>query len=157
GIAPSRARDPMPMPPPPNPAPQPALTASHHEGATIDNAPAERPRPDGFEILEELGRGGMGVVYKARQFRPDRLVALKLLHAADGHLARFRREADAIARLQHPNVVLLYQVGEYRDRPYLIMEYAPGGPLSDRLRGAPLPCAEAARLVAVVARAVHAA
>jgi tRNA A-37 threonylcarbamoyl transferase component Bud32 len=114
-----------------------------------------------YELLEELGRGGMGVVYKARQMKVNRLVALKMIlaggHAGAGELARFRAEAQAVARLQHPNIVQVYEVGEHEGRPFFSMEYCPGGGLDRKLQGTPLPPQEAARLVEVLARAVHAA
>jgi WD40 repeat protein len=115
----------------------------------------------GYEILGELGRGGMGVVYQARQLRPERLVALKMIlaggHAGEADLARFRAEAEAVARLQHPNVVQVYEVGEHDGRPFFSLELCGGGSLADRLRGGPLAPREAAALVETLARAVHAA
>jgi serine/threonine protein kinase/tetratricopeptide (TPR) repeat protein len=122
-------------------------------------ASSEWPEVAGYEILGVLGEGGMGVVYRARQFRPQRLVALKMLRpggpAAAGDLARFRREAEAAARLQHPNVVSIYEVGEQDGRPFFSMEYVGGGSLAQQLAGQPQPPAEAAQLVETLARAVH--
>ncbi len=114
----------------------------------------------GYEILGELGRGGMGVVYKARQVRVNRIVALKMIlsgaHAAQNLLDRFRTEAEAVARLQHPNIVQIYEVGEHDHLPYFSLEYCPGG-LDRKLDGKPLKPQEAAGLVEQLARAMHAA
>ncbi len=125
-------------------------------------APAGMPGlVPGYEVLEELGRGGMGVVYKARQARLNRLVALKMIlsgdHARPAERARFRTEAEAIARLRHPNIVQVYEVGEHDGKPYFSLEFCPGGSLDKKLSGTPLPPREAARLVQTVARAIHAA
>jgi WD40 repeat protein len=115
----------------------------------------------GYEVLEELGRGGMGVVYKARQLSLHRVVALKMIlaggHAGTGELARFRTEAEAIARLQHPHIVQIYEVGEHEGRPYFSLEFCAGGSLDRKLGGTPLPANEAASLVETLARAMHAA
>jgi tetratricopeptide (TPR) repeat protein/tRNA A-37 threonylcarbamoyl transferase component Bud32 len=115
----------------------------------------------GYEVLEELGRGGMGVVYKARQVKLDRLVALKMIlagsHAGTEDLARLRSEAEAVARLQHPNILQIYDVGEHEGLPYLSLEYCPGGAFSKKLSGTPLPPAEAASLLVTLALAVQAA
>jgi urea transport system substrate-binding protein len=115
----------------------------------------------GYEILAEVGRGGMGVVYKARQSKLNRLVALKMIlsggHAGEADLARFRTEAEAVARLQHPNFVQVYEIGEHGGLPYLSLEFCPGGSLEHRLAGAPLPPREAAALVEVLARAMESA
>src|SRR5262249_53989313 len=116
--------------------------------------------PRHYELLGELGRGGMGVVYKARQVSLNRTVALKMLRwdAGDGaELARLRAEAEAVARLQHPNVVQIFEVGEQDGRPFLALEYVDGGTLAERLAGQPQPPRPAARLAATLARAVHAA
>src|SRR5262249_2260012 len=96
----------------------------------------------GFELLEELGRGGMGVVYRARQPKLGRVVALKMIRrgqADAAELARFRVEAEAIARLQHPNIVQVFEVGERDGMPFVALEYCPGGSLAERLRGTALP------------------
>jgi tetratricopeptide (TPR) repeat protein len=121
--------------------------------------PAPLPDVAGYEVLEELGRGGMGVVYKARQSGLKRVVALKMIQPAAGGvpLARFRAEAEALARLQHPHIVQVYEVGEHEGRPFLALELLTGGSLDRHLQGAPQPPRRAAQLVATLARAVHAA
>src|SRR6185436_13723961 len=91
----------------------------------------------GYEVLGVLGHGGMGVVYKARQRRLGRVVALKMINAGvtpPSARARFRVEAEAVAALQHPNIVQVYQTGEAGGRPFLAMEHVPGGSLADHLR-----------------------
>jgi len=119
------------------------------------------PRIPGYEILGELGRGGMGVVYKARQVKLDRLVALKMIlaarHAGEADLARFRTEAEAIAHLQHPNIVQVYDIGEHEGKPYFSLEFCSAGSLAQKLDGTPLPPKEAARLLETLARAMEAA
>jgi WD40 repeat protein/serine/threonine protein kinase len=124
--------------------------------AVADCSP-KLPEVPGYEVLEELGRGGMGVVYKARQTNLNRLVALKMIHsdAGDKDVARFRTEAEAIARLQHPNIVQVYDVGAVDGRLYLALEFVAGGTLKQRLTGTPLPPREAAALTEVVARAAE--
>ena len=113
-----------------------------------------------YEILSELGRGGMGVVYKARQKSLNRLVAIKMMRDArlssETDRARFRAEAAASAKLKHPNIVTVHEVGEHEGQPYFVMEYIEGSSLSQYLaeRG-PLPPREAARLLAEVAHAVQ--
>jgi tRNA A-37 threonylcarbamoyl transferase component Bud32 len=115
----------------------------------------------GYEILGELGRGGMGVVYKARQIKLNRLVALKMIlaggHAGEAELMRFRAEAEAIARLQHPHIVQVYEVGEHDGLPFFSLEFCEGGSLAKKLDGTPLPPREAVRLVETLAGAVQAA
>ena len=95
--------------------------------------------PDGFAILEELGRGGMGVVYKARHLRWNRAVALKTIGSGQmanaEELARFRTEAEAAARVQHTNVVQVYEVGEQNGQPYCVLEYVNCGSLARKLAG----------------------
>jgi serine/threonine protein kinase/tetratricopeptide (TPR) repeat protein len=115
--------------------------------------------PPGYEILGELGRGGMGVVYRARQMSLNRLVALKMIlapeHAGPHQAARFRAEAEAVARLQHPNIVQVHEVGDHDGRPFFSMELVEGATLADRIDGHPQPASEAAGLVEVLARAVQ--
>jgi serine/threonine protein kinase len=117
------------------------------------------PTVPGYEILGVLGRGGMGVVYKARQAGLNRLVALKMIlvgsHAGPDDLARFRIEAEAVAALQHPNIVQIYEVGEEGGLPYFSLELVEGGSLADRINGNPWPTRSATALVAALARAMH--
>ncbi|HVK18666.1 MAG TPA: serine/threonine-protein kinase [Fimbriiglobus sp.] len=118
------------------------------------------PAPPGYEILSTLGVGGMGVVYQARQVRADRVVALKIpLAAATDPEARvrFSTEGRAAARLQHPGIVQVFEVGEADQVPYMALEFCPGGSLVDRLDGTPLTPRAAAELVETVAQAVGAA
>jgi serine/threonine protein kinase/WD40 repeat protein len=118
------------------------------------------PEVPGYELLEELGRGGMGVVYKARQRGLNRLVALKMLlpfaAPTPEQLARFRTEAEALARLSHPNVVPIYEVGECAAGPYFSMEFIDGPSLSAYLDGRPCAPADAARLIELLAGAIDA-
>jgi serine/threonine protein kinase/tetratricopeptide (TPR) repeat protein len=113
----------------------------------------------GYTILSELGRGGMGVVYKARQLRANRLVALKMIlaggHASGAHLERFRIEGEAVARLHHPNIVQVYEVAEHEGHPYFSLEFLNGGCLADRLDGTPWVGKDAAALVEKLARAMQ--
>ncbi len=122
---------------------------------------AGAPVVPGYEILEVLGRGGMGIVYKARQVNANRLVALKMIlhggHASPADLQRFRTEAVAIARLQHPNIVAIYEVDEHQGTPFYSMELCSGGSLDRELSGTPLEAGKAAALVQVLAQAMHCA
>ena len=123
-------------------------------------APGALPRRfAGYDLLEELGRGGMGVVYKAWDPALQRLVAIKMIldgrHASPNDLARFRMEAQAAASLEHPNIVPVHQVGEFEGQAYFCMKYVPGQSLAVRVAAGPLPPPEAARIVALVARAIH--
>jgi serine/threonine-protein kinase len=123
--------------------------------------PVPLPVIAGYEILGILGRGGMGVVYKARQLKLSRLVALKMVlaghSAAPDHLERFRREAQAVAHLQHPHIVQIHDVGEHDGLPYFCLEFVPDGSLEEKLSGTPMPARRAAHLVELLARAIHAA
>jgi hypothetical protein len=119
-----------------------------------------RPEVAGYEILGELGRGGMGVVYKARHHSLNRLVALKMIlaggHAGEHELTRFRSEAQAVARLHHPNIIQIYEVGE-AGQPYFSLEFCEGGSLAQQLDGTPLPPLKAAELVETIAKAMDTA
>jgi serine/threonine protein kinase len=113
----------------------------------------------GFEIVRELGRGAMGVVYLSRQISLKRAVALKIIHHGSDpsceKLARFRAEAEAVARLQHPHIVQIFEVGEHAGEAFIALEYVEGGSLAGRLREAPLDVAAAVALMATIARAVQ--
>jgi tetratricopeptide (TPR) repeat protein len=119
------------------------------------------PTVPGYEILGRLGRGGMGIVYKARQQDLNRPVALKMILAGSDaeavDRARFRSEAESQARLQHANIVQIHQVGEAAGRPYLALEYVDGGSLAEKLAGQPQPPRSAAELIETLARAMHSA
>jgi serine/threonine-protein kinase len=124
-----------------------------------DESASRPPTIPGYEVLEPLGRGGMGVVYKARQTSLNRVVALKLLpaatHVGPQPATRFRTEAQAIARLQHPNIVQVYEAGEHEAVPFYSMEYVSGLSLARVLRDGPLPPRRAAECLEQVAHAVH--
>jgi tRNA A-37 threonylcarbamoyl transferase component Bud32 len=140
----------MPEVPPPAPSPPSSATGfSLSPGQTFGD----------FEILEPIARGGMGEVYKARQVILNRLVAFKKIlkdhHTDPQDLARFRVEAEAAARLQHPNIVPVYQVGGQDETLYLAMELVAGGSLAKELAGSPQPARRAAALVETLARAIH--
>jgi WD40 repeat protein len=124
-------------------------------------APSRPPGIPGYELHCELGRGGMGVVYKARHLALNRVVALKMIlaggHAGPAELARFKTEAEAIARLQHPNIVQIHEVGQHDGMPFFSLEFCAGGSLEKKLGGTPLPPKQAAALLEQLARAMDAA
>ena len=138
-------------------------SSSAHDAGTV--APrrwtAKPPHLSGYEVQDELGRGGMGVVYRAWDQRLHRPVAIKMLLAGDfarsDERERFEREAEAAAGLRHPNIVQVYHVGELEGRPYFTMEFVEGGSLDETLAVAPLAAGPAAALLATLAEAVQAA
>ena len=132
------------------------------EAVSTDESAAPRDLPQkigSYEIVAELGRGGMGVVYKARDLRLKRTVALKVIlagtHAADSERKRFQTEAESVARLKHQNIVQVYEVGESEGHPFLALEYCSGGSLADRLKGKRPSPREAAALVASLSDAME--
>ena len=126
-----------------------------------ESPPDEAPTVEGYEILERIGQGGMGIVYRARQHGLERLVALKMIrggsHAAPEHLARFRIEARSVARLRHPNVVQIYDVGQADGLPFVALELLEGGSLDHRVAGTPQPERASAELLVTLAGAIDAA
>jgi serine/threonine-protein kinase len=122
---------------------------------------SELPRIPGYDVVALLGRGGMGVVYKARHLRLNRFVALKMLitgtYAGPHERMRFQREAEAVASLRHPSIVQIYDVGDHDGWPYFTMELLDGGTLAQALAGVPQPARRAAELLTTLAGATHAA
>jgi serine/threonine protein kinase/tetratricopeptide (TPR) repeat protein len=130
-------------------------------GNLEDEAPAIPGAPEipGYRVLGELGRGGAGVVYKARQLSLNRVVALKVIHGGHhsmpGAVERFRAEAGAVARFQHPNIIQVYEVGEFEGLGYLTLEFAAGGSLETAIAGAPQDPGTSAALIEELAWAIH--
>ncbi len=114
-----------------------------------------------YHLLEKIGEGGMAVVYKALDTTLERHVAIKVIlpyrNLSEKFLARFKREARALAKLSHPNILKVFDYGEYENQPFLAMEYIPGGTLKDTLTGKPMPWQKAAQTLIPVARALEAA
>jgi serine/threonine-protein kinase len=139
-------------------------TPGPHSDAKMSDlwhAGAELPRIPGYEVEALLGRGGMGAVYKARQLRLNRSVALKMLlagaHAGPHERARFQREAEAVAGLRHAHIVQIYDVSDHQGWPYFTMEFVEGGSLAQTLAGTPQPAQKAASMLATLADAVQVA
>ena len=144
-----------------------AGTTCADTAATIMDSASDRsagpeealPEIPGYQVLRELGRGGMGVVYEARQNNLNRLVAVKLLpggrQATAAAQARFKAEVESIGRLQHPNLIQVFEVGELNGRGFYSMEYMADGSLEDRIASTPLPPRKAAELVEILARAMQ--
>jgi serine/threonine protein kinase len=120
---------------------------------------AEPQRFGDYELLHEVARGGMGVVYRARQMKLNRIVALKMILAgrlaAEDDITRFRTEAEAAARLQHPHIVAVHEVGEIDGQHYFSMDFIEGTSLAQKLQPGPMPGRVAARYIRLMARAVH--
>jgi serine/threonine protein kinase len=127
--------------------------------SSIRSTPGIPQHVGDYEILGILGRGGMGVVYKAKQKQLKRIVALKMilggLHASDEDLRRFRQEAEASARLQHPNIVQIHEIGEVDGKPYFSLEFVDGGSLANKMMNEPQAAFAAAQLIEILARAMH--
>ncbi len=141
---PGRSGPALPSPPVPDPA---ATPVAWQVGA--------------YEILGEVGRGGMGVVYKARHRGLNRVVAIKMVlageFASETERLRFQREAELAARVKHVNIVQIHEVGQLGDRPYISMEWVGGGTLAERLDGTPWPPRDAAKMIGALAQAIDAA
>jgi tetratricopeptide (TPR) repeat protein len=129
--------------------------------APADTGAPGLPEVPGYRLLGELGRGGMGVVYKAWQVDLNRVVALKMIlageHARPEDLVRFRAEAEAVAQLHHPHIVQIFEVGQHAGLPFFALEYLEGGSLHQTLQDTARPAREAAQLVETLARAMQAA
>jgi eukaryotic-like serine/threonine-protein kinase len=139
-------------------------SASGASGRRRDSGPVTLPMPrevGDYDILAEVGRGGMGVVYRARHRGLHRVVALKMVLAGEfmspAQETRFRLEAELAARVQHPNIVQVHEIGTHDGRPFLALEWVEGGNLASQLDGKPWPPGEAAALVETLARAIHVA
>ena len=139
----------------------PTIVLPRDSPAASASAAYEHIVVPGYQILKELGRGGAGIVYEARQLSLNRLVALKMLlrgkYSAESDLGRLRAEGAAIAQLQHPNIIQIYEIAEVGGLPYLALEYCAGGSLNRKIGGTPFPPEQAASLVEKLARAIHAA
>ena len=138
----------------PKEVPSTSVTVSQNS-----EGPSALPIIEGYELLSELGRGGMGIVYQARDLTLNRVVALKMIRPKlmidEGQLNRFSVEAKILAALKHPNVVQIYGTGEYNRSPYLSLEYCEGGSLASQLDGVPWQPLRASRVVANLARAIQ--
>ncbi len=125
------------------------------------SVPSQLPEIEGYEVRAILGTGGMGVVYTASHLKLNRVVALKMLlagpYAGPQEVARFVREAQAVACFQHPNIVQMYDVGDIGGRPYFTMEFVDGGSLAEALSGAPQLPSCAAEMIFTLASAVQSA
>ncbi len=133
-----------------------------HEPPEAAVARSFLPRAFGsYELIEEVARGGMGIVYRARQTQVNRTVALKVMaagqFASPDFVKRFRTEAETVASLDHPNIVPIYEVGECESQPFFSMKLVEGGSLAQRISNSksPIACRDAAELLAKLARAVH--
>ena len=149
------------LPPPPRPVPegvQHAARAMGRKPPAAQTLPSFSVNLPGYEILGELGRGGMGVVYRARHRQLNRDVALKMVlhgpHASPREWERLRAEAESIARLQHPHIVQIFEIGETEGCPYCALEYVDGGSLADEIHGTPQPHRAAVECVMALCQAI---
>lgn len=130
----------------------PSISSSERPSGILPTLP-------GYEIIAELGRAGMGVVYKARQLEPDRIVAIKMLRdgvvAGAEHFERFYTEAQILSGLCHPNIVQIYEVGESENRLYMVLQYARMGSLADCLLHYRFSVEESVKVIEILARATH--
>ena len=155
----SETIDDAPIPQPLTPSPDAATKQAADTGGGM-SADAAAPDVPGYQLLGELGRGGVGVVYKARQIGLNRIVALKFVRASEIRAkdqARFQAEAEAAAALQHPNIAQIHEIGRCEGRPFLSLEYCAGGSLTGRLQRDLMSPREAAKAVATLASAIQAA
>ena len=147
---------------------QPAGQRAEGEGPLSSNQVADPKSPieshrihyvGDYELLEEIARGGMGVVYRARQFSLNRIVAVKMMlsgqFASTAAVQRFRAEAESAANLHHPNIVAIHEVGEHDGQPYFSMDYVEGQDLGELVRERPLGAHQAARYLKTIAEAIH--
>src|SRR6266496_1316020 len=128
-------------------------------GSSTERASGVIHKLGDYELLEEIARGGMGAVYRARQISLNRLVAVKVLLAVEfaneASLKRFRGEAQAAGSLKHPNIVSIYEIGEHEGQPYFSMELIEGRSLAELAREKPVPARQAAQWLKTIAEAVH--
>jgi eukaryotic-like serine/threonine-protein kinase len=152
---PTLQADSVPAPPSGN-----SITRIEPSGSRPDSTPPPAQTIFGdYQLIVEIARGGMGVVYKARQISLDRIVALKMILAGklagDDDLTRFRTEAEAAAKLKHPNIVAVHDIGDIDGHHFFSMDFIEGQTLAQRLARGPLPSRQAARYLLKIARAVH--
>src|SRR5262249_16872910 len=150
------------LPPSHVPDDTPAKRTRNTAAIPTDLTPGESrdyPEIPGYEILGICGHGAMGVVYRARQLGANRLVALKMIraveHASPTDRLRFQIETEAVARLQHPHIVQLHEVGEVRGQPFFSLEFCGGGTLTEQFKKQGPPPRESAQLIEALARAMH--